>query len=370
MKIIRVAKLSILIILFFCTESLSRNYQYDSLKIKISQMLIFGIQDVQKVLDADSMLEAYTNNHLGGIILFEKNVSKKRSKNHLKVLVDEIQRISKIPSFVAIDEEGGKVNRLKPVYGFHETKSARYLGNLNNLDSTYYYAKLTSDLLKELGININFAPNIDLGINEENFINTAERTFGRDSDKVYFHARNFIKAHEENDIITVLKHFPGHGSSSTDTHKEFTDITESWVVEELFPYHKLIKEEKAFGVMTSHVVNNKIDDKNLPATLSEKVIDKLLREFLDYDGVVFSDDMQMGAITKYYGLDEALTLSINAGVDVLIFSNNQLYKDMVTPDQVINSIEESVRRGDISLLRIEESFRRIQKLKKKIGLIN
>ena len=115
--------------------------------------------------------------------------------------------------------------------------------------------------------------------------------------------------------------------------------------------------------MTSHVVNNKIDDKNLPATLSEKVVQKLLREFLDYE-VVFSDDMQMGAITKYYGLDDALSLSINAGVDVLIFSNNQLYKDMVTPEQVISSIEEYTK-GDISLLRIEESFRRIQKLKKK-----
>ena len=224
MKIFRIAQFFIVINVLSYSNTFSNDFQYDSLRIKISQMLIFGIQDVQKVLDADSMLEAYTNNHLGGIILFEKNVAKKRSKNHLKVLVDEIQRISKIPSFVAIDEEGGKVNRLKPVYGFHETKSARYLGNLNNLDSTYYYAKLTSDLLKELGINVNFAPNIDLGINEKNFINTAERTFGRDSDKVYFHARNFIKAHEENDIITVIKHFPGHGSSSTDTHKEFTDI--------------------------------------------------------------------------------------------------------------------------------------------------
>ena len=122
--------------------------------------------------------------------------------------------------------------------------------------------------------------------------------------------------------------------------------------------------------MTSHVVNNRIDDRKLPATLSDKIINELLRDFLDYDGVVFSDDMQMGAITKYFGLDEALIFSINAGVDVLIFSNNQLYKDMVTPDQVISSIEESVRRGDISLLRIEESFRRIQKLKKKINLIN
>jgi len=343
--------------------------QYDSLKIKISQMLIFGIQDAKKVLEEDSLLEAYSNTHLGGIILFEKNISKKRSKVHLKALIEEIQSISKIPSFIAIDEEGGKVNRLKPIYGFHQTKSAKYLGDVNNLDSTYYYAELTSELLKELGINVNFAPVVDLALNTSNFIYNAERSFGKDSDRVFFHARNVINAHKENDIITVLKHFPGHGSSTTDTHKEFTDVSNSWIVEELFPYHKLIIEDKVDGVMTSHVVNSKIDDSLLPATLSEKSINKLLREFLDYEGVVFSDDMQMGAITKNYGLKEAITYAINAGVDVLIFSNNQLYKDLVKPDKVISIIEEGVNSGDISLLRINESFRRIQNLKKKINLI-
>ena len=354
----------------FSSTSYSNNYQYDSLKIKISQMLIFGIQDVQKVMEADSMLEAYSNSHLGGVILFEKNITKKRSKNQLKILVDEIQRNSQIPSFIAIDEEGGKVNRLKPKYGFHQTRSAKYLGDINNLDSTYYYAKLTSDLLKELGINVNFAPVVDLAINTSNFIYKAERSFGRDSEKVFFHSRNFIRAHEENDIVTVLKHFPGHGSSRTDTHKEFTDVSDTWIVEELFPYHKLILEDKAEGIMTSHVVNSKIDDGMVPATLSERSINKLLREFLDYEGVVFSDDMQMGAIVRNYGLEEAIVLAINAGVDVLIFSNNMLYKDRVDPNKVISIIEEGVRDGDISLLRINESFRRIQNLKKKIKLIN
>ena len=206
-------------------------------------------------------------------------------------------------------------------------------------------------------------------LNKSNFIYNAERSFGKDSDRVFFHARNVVDAHRENNIITVLKHFPGHGSSSTDTHKEFTDVSNSWIVEELFPYHKLMIEDKVDGIMTSLVVNSKIDDSLLPATLSEKSINKLLREFLDYEGVVFSDDMQMGAITKNYGLKEAITYAINAGVDVLIFSNNQLYKDLVTPNEVISIIEEGILNGDISLLRVNESFRRIQNLKKKINLI-
>ena len=369
MKIINIYIISVILFISSAKEVYSES-QYDSLKIKISQMLIFGIGDAQKVLEEDSLLEAYSNTHLGGIILFEKNISKKRSKNHLKALIDEIQSVSKIPSFVAIDEEGGKVNRLKPMYGFHVTRSAKYLGEINNLDSTYFYAKKTSDLLKEIGVNVNFAPVVDLALNTSNFIYNAERSFGKDSDRVFFHARNVVNAHRENDIVTVLKHFPGHGSSTTDTHKEFTDVSSSWIVEELFPYHKMMIEDKVDAIMTSHVVNSKIDDSMLPATLSEKSIDKLLREFMDYEGVVFSDDMQMGAITKNFGLKESIIYAINAGVDVLIFSNNQLYKDQVIPDEVISIIEDGVRNGEISLLSINESFKRIHNLKKKINLIN
>ena len=369
MKIISTYIISVILFISSVKEVYSES-QYDSLKIKISQMLIFGIGDAQKVLEEDSLLEAYSNTHLGGIILFEKNISKKRSKNHLKALIDEIQSVSKIPSFVAIDEEGGKVNRLKPMYGFHVTRSAKYLGEINNLDSTYFYAKKTSDLLKEIGVNVNFAPVVDLALNTSNFIYNAERSFGKDSDRVFFHARNVVNAHRENDIVTVLKHFPGHGSSTTDTHKEFTDVSSSWIVEELFPYHKMMIEDKVDAIMTSHVVNSKIDDSMLPATLSERSINKLLRGFMDYKGVVFSDDMQMGAITKNFGLKESIIYAINAGVDVLIFSNNQLYKDQVKPDEVISIIEDGVRNGEISLLSINESFKRIHNLKKKINLIN
>ena len=364
----------IFICLFFVSNTKElkskETFQFDSLKIKISQMLIFGIKEANKVLEEDSLFKAYSNMNLGGIILFEKNIANKRSKYHLKSLTSEIQKVSKIPSFIAIDEEGGNVTRLKPKYGFHKTKTAKYLGSRNNLDSTYYYAKLTSDLLKDLGINMNLAPTIDLEENENNFISKAERSYGRDTDKVYFHAKKFIDAHDENEIITVLKHFPGHGSSSTDTHKEFTDISETWSVQELYPYQNLIRDKKVLAVMTSHVVNKKIDDRMLPATLSYNIIGKLLREFLKFDGVIISDDMQMGAITKYYGLKESIILSINAGVDLLLFSNNQLYKDQVDPNEIISIIEEGVQNGEILIQRINESFKRIQRLKKMKGLIN
>ena len=180
----KVIKIFLVIILSTYSSGVFSMQINDSTKIKISQMLIFGINDAKKVLQEDSMLEAYSNMNLGGIILFEKNISKKRSEQHLKMLTDEIQLISKIPSFIAIDEEGGKVNRLKPIYGFHETKSAKFLGDMNNFDTTYHYARLTSSLLKELGININFAPTVDLAINRENpVIYKAERSYGERSRK-------------------------------------------------------------------------------------------------------------------------------------------------------------------------------------------
>ena len=119
--------------------------------------------------------------------------------------------------------------------------------------------------MKEIGVNVNFAPVVDLALNTSNFIYNAERSFGEDSDKVFFHA-SVVRA--QNDIITVLKHFPGHGSSTTDTHKEFTDVSSSWIVENYFIPRYV--EDKVDAIMTSHVVNSKIDDSMFPATLSEK----------------------------------------------------------------------------------------------------
>ena len=122
----------------------------DSIEYKIGQMLMFGIGDVNSVEDADSLLFELSKNHLGGIILFEKNVNQYDSYNNLKKLIDKIQLVSKNSLFIAIDEEGGRVNRLKQKYGFHRTRSAKSLGDENNLDSTYHYSKKTSDLLKKL----------------------------------------------------------------------------------------------------------------------------------------------------------------------------------------------------------------------------
>ena len=343
----------------------------DSLEYKIGQMLMFGIGDVNSVQHADSLLLELSKNHLGGIILFEKNVNPSDSYNNLKKLIDKIKSVSNNSLFIAIDEEGGKVNRLKEKYGFHRTRSPKSLGDENNLDSTYYYSKKTSDLLSKLGINVNYAPSVDLSINLENpVIYKLERSFGRSPNLVVSHAKSFINSHRENNIISVLKHFPGHGSSKDDSHLGLTDVSDTWMIEELYPYKSMIDSGFVDAIMSAHVVNKRLDDQMLPGTLSSKIINELLRNFMGFNGVVFSDDMQMQAITNHYGLEVAIEKSINSGIDVLLFCNNQLKENQVSTDQVISIIKDKIQTGDITYSRIEESFNRIRKLKQSFGITN
>ena len=360
----------IFFILIYSFESMCFSTN-DSLEYKIGQMLMFGIGDVNTVEDSDSLLLELSKNHLGGIILFEKNINPNDSYNNLKKLIDKIKLVSNNSLFIAIDEEGGRVNRLKEKYGFHSTRSAKSLGDENNLDSTYFYSKQTSDLLRKLGINVNYAPSVDLSINLENpVIYKLERSFGRKPSLVVSHAKSFIDSHREDKIITVLKHFPGHGSSKNDSHLGLTDVSDTWMIEELYPYKYMIDSGFVDAIMSAHVVNKRLDDKMLPGTLSKKIINDLLRNFLEFNGVIFSDDMQMQAITNHYGLEAAVEKSINSGIDVLLFCNNQLKENQVSTDKIISIIKNKIQTGEITYSRIEESFNRIKKLKQSFGITN
>jgi beta-N-acetylhexosaminidase len=177
-------------------------------------------------------------------------------------------------------------------------------------------------------------------------------------------AEIMIEEHKKLNIKTALKHFPGHGSSTTDSHLGLVDVSKTWSVEELFPYKYLIDTGKVDMIMTAHIINKKLDDSGLPATLSKKIVTGLLRKQFHYDGIVISDDMQMHAISKYYGLAQSLKLSINAGVDIVIFSNNIEGSKDYTPENIHATFKKLVLDGEIPLSRINESFNRIMALKK------
>jgi beta-N-acetylhexosaminidase len=173
-----------------------------------------------------------------------------------------------------------------------------------------------------------------------------------------------MRAHRESGIITVLKHFPGHGSSLGDSHLGIVDVSKTWLLEELYPYDQLIRNNLAEAVMTAHIINKRWDPSMLPSTLSGGSVTGLLRNLLRFQGVVFSDDMQMQAISDNYGLEKALTLAVNAGVDVIMFANTIPEKDRrVTATQVHATLRKLVKKKKITRKRIDEAYARIAVLK-------
>lgn len=351
---------------FLVASLISQAQEIDSLDFKIGQMIIVGINgtDVSK---NKTLIDDIAKGQVGGIILYEKNISSDNSYVKLKNLTWNLKKNAPIQLFVAIDQEGGKVNRLKEKYGFPKSMTAEYLGETQSLDSTYFYSEITAATLAGLGINVNFAPVLDLSTFKENpVIAKNGRAFSDHPDSVAAHAEQVVEAHRKYNVITSLKHFPGHGSSHDDTHLGIADVTDYWQSMELIPYRALIENNKVDAIMTAHIVNKRLDPEGLPGTLSKSIMTGLLRDSLNYDGVIFSDDMQMHAITKHFGLEKALRLSILAGVDILMFSNNIQGSKNRTVDNVHSVIKKLVKEGIISEERIDESYRRILKLKERI----
>jgi beta-N-acetylhexosaminidase len=303
------------------------------------------------------------------VILFDYDVpSKSRPRNilsmeQLKRLTMDLQNAAPVKLFISIDQEGGRVSRLRGEYGFPPTLSAKEMAE--NTKRTKTQAEETAALLAGLGINLNFAPCVDLDLNPKNpVIGGLERSFSSDPKTVVKHASIWIKAHNRMGVLSCIKHFPGHGSSFDDTHDGWADITRTWQEAELVPYRELIGSENtgSFMVMTSHVFNAALDPQN-PATLSPAILTGLLRNKLKFKGVIVSDAMDMEAIRANYRFEEALEKAINAGIDILCLSNNAASYDPELAGKALDAIYRLVKDGKISAQRIEESWRRIMAAK-------
>ena len=344
--------------------SLQSCAQRDSLDMKIGQMIMIGFPKAE--VDSAVLAEVKAGK-AGAVILFEKNIPKSNSFAGLKKITYTYQQAAPIPLLIGIDQEGGKVNRLKEKYGFTRSVSAAYIGKSRSLDTARFYADATAATLAGLGININFAPCVDLALNPANtVIFRPERSYSRNPDSVVRFATEVVRQHRKHNVLTSLKHFPGHGSSLNDTHFGVADVTDTWIEAEIKPYRDMLAAGYVDAVMTSHIVNRKLDPKGLPGTLSKPIIDSLLRKRIGFQGVVFTDDMQMHAITKYFGLEEAIRLTVLAGVDIMCFSNNIQGSEARTVDKVHEIIRKYVDQGVISRERIDESYRRIMTLKKRL----
>jgi len=342
----------------------------ETLDVKIGQMIMIGFRGLS-VDDTSPVIADIQKRNIGGIILFDYDVPSEspvrniESPDQVKSLVRALQRASSIPLFIAIDQEGGRVSRLKEQFGFPPTVSEGYLGRIDDLEVTKEYAEKTAETLSDLGINVNFAPVVDLNINPDNpVIGKIERSFSADPVAVIRHSMATIDIFHAHGILSAIKHFPGHGSSRADSHKGFVDVTESWSPDELKPFEAIIQSGKCDMVMTAHIFNARLDPL-WPATLSERIIGKILRDDLKFGGVVVSDDMQMGAIRSFYGLEMAIKRSILAGCDILVFANNSIFDEDIAT-RASGVIKKLVADGTIRSERIDEFYRRIMRLKKKL----
>lgn len=341
-----------------------------SLEEKIGQMLIVGFRGLS-VNDKHPIVQDIKKFHLGGVILFDYDIVRKSSKRNIrspqqvKNLVKQLQAASKTRLFITIDQEGGKIQRLKPKLGFPRTVSAQYLGKKDDLTLTYKHAANIAKNLADLGINFNFAPVVDLNTNSNNpVIGKLERSFSDNPNLVTDHALQFIKAHHKYGVLCILKHFPGHGSSSNDSHIGLVDVTNTWQKIELEPYANLIQENRVDAIMTAHVFNRHYDP-DYPATLSKRIVTGILRNNLKYDGVIVSDDMQMKAITSHYRFENAIEATLKAGIDIIVIGNNLKYEKDIAA-RTINIIQQLVENGKITQGRINQSYERIQKLKRRL----
>lgn len=276
-----------------------------------------------------------------------------------------------LPPFIALDQEGGQIERLTSAVGFGEIPSARSVARGTPDEARSVYGALAAELAGQ-GFNLNFGPVVDLDLNPDNpIIARYQRAFGDDPEAVSALAAAFVEGHHAAGVATALKHFPGHGSSRDDSHEGFVDITGLWQPVELEPYRALIDADLVDMVMVAHLFNAEIqrgDADQLPASLSQAWIEDVLRDDLGFDGVVITDDLEMGAIRSRFDLHDTIVRAVEAGVDILLFSNTAEYDPALGAE--ISQILVAEAEADPAFAdRVAQSYARIIGLKRSVGIL-
>ena len=334
-----------------------------------AQMLMVGFKG-DSINDQSDAARYVRDLKVGAIVLFDvdltgdatigsRNVT---STGQLATLTRKLQSYADYPLLIALDQEGGRVVRMKTQYGFQPIVSAKYLGETDNEDTTRFYGHRMGEQLHSHGVNINLAPVLDLDNPQCPAIGKLDRSYGASPTQVVRHARWLIEEHHKQGVLCAVKHFPGHGSAVNDSHWGFVDVTQTWSPTELIPFRRLIHDNLIDLVMTAHIFNQKLDP-DYPATLSRKTLEGLLRKELGYDGVVVTDDMYMEGIINQYSIERALVLAINAGADLICVGNNiNTGFEPDRPFRLVDIIVEAVKRGEIPYARLLQSHNRLERL--------
>ena len=333
-------------------EKVNQKISELSLKEKIGQMLVISYWDFGYNDRLDQILKEVKP---GGFILFEKNIG---SYNETVEYISKLKGSTSIPMVIGIDQEGGRVQKIKNVSGVNVLKipSMYDLGKTNNTELSYQVGKVMAEELSAFGVNLDYAPVLDIFSNPNNTV-IGNRSFGNDSQTVIKMALPLANGMKENGVIPVYKHFPGHGDTDADSHVELPVVNktkEELYQNELLPFKAAI-ENNAEMIMTAHIALPKITGNYIPATLSKEIITDLLREELGFKGVVITDAINMKALSNNYSLEDICKNTILAGVDMILMPTD--------PIQALNTIENLVNNGVITEERINESVKRILTMK-------
>jgi beta-N-acetylhexosaminidase len=329
-----------------------------SLQDKIGQMIMVGLPTAEA--NKDTLIVDIVDRNLGGVLMFAYNIP---SPAEIRALNTELQSYRNDQLLIAVDQEGGVVARLNERNGYSKTYTAQELGEVfNSEDSTRAQARLMAGWLRDAGFNVNLAPVVDVNVYRDSpAIGRLNRSFSEDERIVFDHASWFIDEFNDQNIITSLKHFPGHGSARHDSHFGFTDISNTWQARELYPFRELIRNGYSDMIMTGHLFKSDWDNQ-YPVSLSRPAITGVLRNELGFEGVVISDELFMRAIQDHYGFDEAVVKAINAGTDILLFNRN-IYNEQSLTRYIVNLVSRKVDEGQIEVATIDDAYGRIQSLK-------
>ncbi|HEV7810828.1 MAG TPA: glycoside hydrolase family 3 N-terminal domain-containing protein [Candidatus Limnocylindrales bacterium] len=335
-----------------------------SLEQKIAGLMIVGFRG-SRLEQTPWIRTAVADRGLRGVILFDRDQPTGAQRNVLSAaqvrrLVADLRAAAAPRAIVAsIDQEGGIVTRLSPTHGFPALASEAEIGG-GTVATARRWASTMATTLADAGIDLDYAPVVDLNVNRHSpAIGGLDRSFSADPDVVVRMSTIEIEALRRVGVRSTLKHFPGIGSSTTNTDFGVADVTKTWSRTELEPFRQLIAAGTADLVMAGHVVNGQLDP-DRPASLSKAIVTDLLRGELGWDGVVVTDDLQAAAITKRFGRDEAVLLALEAGNDLLLFANQQVY-DKTIVERVVGVVAAAVASGRLPEGRIDEAWARVER---------
>ncbi|HEX6922550.1 MAG TPA: beta-N-acetylhexosaminidase, partial [Bacillales bacterium] len=342
--------------------SVSAFVNHMTLDEKIGQLVMVGVDGTQPGPQARTLIQDY---HVGGIILYGKNI---QTTSQTVKLLNQLKKINDdagnpLPLFLSVDQEGGRVERLPN--SIAELPSQGKVGKVNDPELSRRIGQMLGMELSAFGFNMDFAPVLDVVRDPETSV-IGDRSFGSDPNLVSELGVSEMKGIASQDVIPVVKHFPGYGEASTNAHtglpvakvgmKRLKSI--DWI-----PYKKAIANG-ADAVMVTHILLPNLNT-DYPASMSQKVITGMLRDELGFDGVVITDDMTMGAIKKNYDLDRAAVRAVKAGADIVLVAFN--HDQQIS---VLHALKQAVKKGEITKKQLNQSVARILRLKRKFGLSN